>query len=82
LRSLLIRLFRRGAHRIEAEVFSFNHVSLRLLENLGFQREGLKREAHHHSGQYFDIHVLGLLKSDLRRRSSRRSRRAANISSK
>lgn len=60
--SLLVsKLFSRSCHRIEAEVYDFNARSLALLERLGFKREGVKREAHHDSGGYHDVVVMGLL---------------------
>lgn len=48
-----------GLHRIEAETIADNHRSVRLLERLGFQREGTRREysleddgLFHHSAMY------------------------------
>ncbi|MBN2380996.1 GNAT family N-acetyltransferase [candidate division WOR-3 bacterium] len=64
LRCLIAHLFERGMHRAEAEVYEFNMVSLRLLEGLGFKKEGLKREACFEGKGYSDIVVLGLLEAD------------------
>ena len=58
-------LLRTGTHRVEAEVYDFNRPSLGLLKGLGFQIEGLKRQAHFDGNRYRGIHVLGLLKPDV-----------------
>lgn len=57
-----------GLHRIEADVDPRNEPSLRLLEKLGFRREGYLRERHYHEihegrleGEWQDSVVLGLL---------------------
>ncbi len=64
LRSFLDFLFTEGTHRVEAEVYEFNTVSLGLLESLGFKKEGLKRKAHFDDARYVDVWVLGLLDED------------------
>lgn len=48
-------------HRIEADVDPGNEGALRLLEKLGFQREGLLRERWIVDGQVADTVFLGLL---------------------
>lgn len=58
---LLPYLFSLGCHRVEAEVYDFNTPSLKLLQGLGFRREGTKRDAHHDSEGYHDVVVLGLV---------------------
>lgn len=68
LRTLLDTLFARHLHRVEAEVFAFNHASLRLLSSLGFEQEGRKRQAHFSEDGYCDVLVLGLLAEDWRAR--------------
>lgn len=50
-----------GLHRIEADVDPRNEGSLRLLENLGFQREGYLPERHLIDGERQDTVFLGLL---------------------
>lgn len=62
--ALINNLFNKGMVRMEAEVYAYNHKSLRLLDKLGFQREGLKRSAHYEEGTYHDVICFGLLKSD------------------
>ena len=51
-------------HRIEADVDPRNSRSLRLLERLGFKREGLLRERYQVNGELQDSAILGLLRSD------------------
>ena len=53
-----------GLHRVEADVDPRNARSLRLLERLGFQQEGLLRERYHVSGEIQDAALLGLLRTD------------------
>lgn len=50
--------------RIEADVDPENAASLRLLEGLGFRREGLLRERWHVGGRVLDSVILGLLRRD------------------
>lgn len=51
-------------HRLEADVDPRNDRSLRLLEGLGFQREGYLRERYHLKGGLQDTVLLGLLRSE------------------
>ena len=51
-------------HRIQATVFSYNQPSMRLLQKLGFQREGTYREFLHRDGQRYDMHLYGLLRRE------------------
>lgn len=56
-------------HRIEADVDPRNEPSVRILERLGFEREGLFRERWLVAGERQDSLMLGLLRQDwLRRR--------------
>ena len=66
LKHLLRQLFAAGVHRAEAEAYEFNQTSLRLLESLGFKKEGVKREAHFDGDGYHNIVVLGLLAEEFR----------------
>lgn len=52
-----------GVHRVEADADPRNERSLRLLERLGFEREGLLRERYHVNGEIQDAVILGLLRS-------------------
>lgn len=50
-----------GLHRIEARVYEFNEGSQRLLESVGFQREGVHRDGQFIHGEYQDEYWYGLL---------------------
>ena len=51
----------RPVHRIEAIVAPENTASLRLLEKLGFEREGLRREFGFWKGRYQDVYLYALV---------------------
>jgi RimJ/RimL family protein N-acetyltransferase len=51
-------------HRIGAEIYSFNERSIRLFEDVGFQREGALRDSVLKRGDYFDELLYGLLYPD------------------
>ena len=53
-------------NRIEAYVEPMNTSSLKLLESLGFTKEGLLRQYELCRGQLIDITIWGLLRSDLK----------------
>lgn len=57
-----------GIHRIQASVFPENQASIHLLENLGFQKEGIFQEYIYvkHRNVWEDCVVLALLKSQLK----------------
>ena len=55
---------RLGLHRITADVDPRNSASLRLLEFLGFQREGLMRQRYFHLGEIQDAVIFGLLRDE------------------
>jgi len=61
-----------GLHRLEADVDPRNEPSLRLLERLGFRREGLLRERYHVAGEVQDSVMLGLLAPEWRAAEARR----------
>lgn len=56
--------------RIEADIDPRNAASCRLVERLGFVREGLLRERWHVAGETCDSALYGLLASDWRARSA------------
>jgi len=65
LRQILRHLFDElGLRRIEADVDPRNEASWRLLERLGFVREGLLRERWHVNGEICDTAFYGLLRQD------------------
>ena len=51
-------------HRLEAEVIEFNKPSIKLVESLGFIKEGTLREAKYSDGKYWDIYRYGILKPE------------------
>ncbi len=51
-------------HRVEADIDPRNGASRRLLERLGFQREGLQRERYRLYDEWQDDEIYGLLSSD------------------
>jgi ribosomal protein S18 acetylase RimI-like enzyme len=50
-----------GMERIELEVFASNTGAIRLYEQLGFNREGVKRKARKLDGHYEDVMLMALL---------------------
>ena len=58
-----------GLRRVEADIDPDNTPSLRLVERLGFQREGLLRERWCVAGQVTDTVFLGLLRREWARRN-------------
>jgi RimJ/RimL family protein N-acetyltransferase len=59
-----------GARRIEADIDPRNQASLRALERLGFQREGLLRERWQVGDEISDSALLGLLSREWHARTS------------
>lgn len=55
-----------GLRRVEADTDPRNEASCRLLERLGFQREGLLRERWYVAGELCDTVLYGLLERDWR----------------
>lgn len=54
-------------NRINAYVALGNVNSIKLLEKLGFKKEGIYREKHLFRGKYYDHYSFSLLKSDWNR---------------
>lgn len=50
-----------GVTRIELEVFHDNHRALRLYERLGFEREGVRRQASLREGKLHDVVLMATL---------------------
>lgn len=61
-------------HRIELHAGVSNKPSIRVAEKLGFQREGVLREAGRGAGGFYDAFVYGLLTTDVRPENLRRQR--------
>ena len=53
-----------GLHRIEADVDPRNERSLRLLDRLGFQREGHLRERYYMNGERQDAVMMAVLRAE------------------
>jgi RimJ/RimL family protein N-acetyltransferase len=51
-------------HRIELEVFEDNAAAIRCYEKLGFEREGLRREAIFKGGAFRNLVLMALLNAD------------------
>ena len=54
----------RNLERVYAEVYGFNQRSLRLMERVGFQKEGVLRQHEIHNGARQDMHFFGMLKAE------------------
>lgn len=54
----------RNLRRLSARPGGFNDASVALLESLGFEREGVLREAAYHRGEYYDMYWYGLLREN------------------
>lgn len=53
-----------GLVRIRAHVMQPNVGSSKLLENAGFRLEGIARRARFRNGEWYDVHLYGMLKDD------------------
>jgi len=53
-----------GLTRLEADIDPRNEASCRLVERVGFRREGLLRERWHVAGEVTDSAIYGLLRSE------------------
>jgi RimJ/RimL family protein N-acetyltransferase len=53
-----------GLERITSEVYGFNTRSQRLMERVGFQKEGILRQHERANGKRQDLHVYGILKPE------------------
>jgi RimJ/RimL family protein N-acetyltransferase len=60
-------LFNNGCHRIECEVYAYNIPSQKVVEKIGFVKEGTKRAAHQWFDRYYDVFAYGLLKKDIKK---------------
>ncbi|SEH17171.1 Protein N-acetyltransferase, RimJ/RimL family [Natronorubrum sediminis] len=57
-----------GLHKVDARVFAFNEASKRLLESVGFTKEGVHRDEVFVDGEYHDTYWYGLLEDEWRSR--------------
>ncbi len=53
-----------GMHRVWLHVYEYNHRGIRAYEKAGFVREGVLRQARYHNGEFYDVIVMGLLRSE------------------
>ncbi|MDR6226890.1 GNAT family N-acetyltransferase [Desmospora profundinema] len=58
-------------HRIHLEVFAFNERAIRAYEKLGFQQEGISREALYYDHAYHDVIQMAVLAREWRERKQR-----------
>lgn len=56
----------RRLHKVTAQVAAFNEASRRVLEKVGFEREGTLREEWYTDGGYVDVYRYGLLADEWR----------------
>ena len=64
VRAAIDHAFSNGVFRIEAHVRIGNDASERVLERLGFEREGVKRRFLRHDGERVDATLFSLLGPD------------------
>lgn len=55
-------------HRIELDVFEFNERAIHVYENIGFKREGIKRDGWFFNHKYYNAIVMGILEDEFRER--------------
>lgn len=53
-------------HRIELNVFAYNERAIRAYEKLGFQREGVQRQALYYDHRYHDSILMSMLAGEYR----------------
>lgn len=64
-RALIAHLFAElDLHRVQIRCATGNAKSCAIARRLGFVHEGTVREAEIVNGQYFDLHIFGMLKQD------------------
>lgn len=51
-------------HRVFLHVFDFNGRAMHVYEQVGFVREGTKREAFYRHGRYIDVHEMAILRRE------------------
>jgi diamine N-acetyltransferase len=62
LQLLLKKVFEEfGAHRLWLDVFESNTRAQHVYRSLGFQQDGIFREAIHRDGEYHSLHLMSLL---------------------
>lgn len=56
--------FTLNMERVELETFAFNIRAIKSYKKVGFIEEGCRRKAHFINGQYHDVIIMGLLRSE------------------
>ena len=51
-------------HRIWLRVYAKNKRGIRAYEKAGYQYEGMFRQGHYQHGQYYDVHLMSVLKDE------------------
>ncbi|WP_255194819.1 GNAT family N-acetyltransferase [Halorarius litoreus] len=51
-------------NRVQTAVFEPNRPSQRVMEKLGFEREGVQRQAQHIDGEFYDSYLYGMLREE------------------
>lgn len=65
MRLLLVHAFNTlNLHRIWLQVYSKNKRGIRAYEKAGFQYEGKYRQAHYQHGQYYDVHLMSVVRDE------------------
>lgn len=59
-----LAFYEKGINRIQAITSVSNVASCKLLEKLGFQKEGIVRDKHYFRGNYYDHYCYSLLKRE------------------
>src|SRR5262249_22010996 len=54
-----------GYHRLQLEIYGFNERAMAHAERSGFVREGVRRTAYMHHGEWVDGVLFGLVAEDL-----------------
>ena len=58
-------------HRVQLTVFAYNDRAIAVYEKLGFQREGVLREALYRDNARYDMYIYGLLRREWEVRQTR-----------
>lgn len=53
-----------GLNRVYLRVYDYNPRAIRAYEKAGYKREGLLRQDHYHAGKFWDVWLMGILRSD------------------
>jgi RimJ/RimL family protein N-acetyltransferase len=53
-----------GLHRLDLNVFDFNHTAIQCYRRVGFQLEGTLRESRRNGDEYWNTCVMSLLRSE------------------